>query len=108
MATNGKNEVLCNDGCSPSANEIKNLVQDYVQANNLKTPFTEDHPWEPLIQQSFTKTKIKYKKVTMFSDACKTTTVNPFIIYEFYNVIDKVITDNKFKANRISNCYDAF
>lgn len=44
----------------------------------------------------------------MFSDACKTTTVNPFIIYEFYNVIDKVITDNKFKANRIWNCYEAF
>ena len=36
--------VLCNYGFSPSTNEIKDLVRDYVCTNSITNPFSGDRP----------------------------------------------------------------
>ena len=40
----------------------------------------------------------------MISSARKSATANPFIIYDFYDVIEKIIVEKKLTAKHIRNC----
>ena len=97
-------QTLCNAGFSPSADEVKNLVQDFVIANKLKTPFKDGRPGKDWFKQFLSRQKLSTKKATMISAARKAATANPFIIYDFYEVIDKVITENNLSPNQVWNC----
>jgi len=96
--------VLCTAGFSPSVDEIKNLEQDYVRANNLNTPFQDDRPGRNWFASFMKRRKLSTKKVTMISAARKAATANPFLIYDFYEVMEKLEKQYKFKASQIWNC----
>ena len=48
--------------------------------------------------------KLSTKKATMISAARKAATFNPFIVYDFYDVIDKIIKKNNLTEDQLWNC----
>lgn len=44
------------------------------------------------------------KKANMISSARKSVTSNPFIIYDFYDALEKLVNEKKLKASQIWNC----
>jgi len=41
------------------------------------------------------------KKADMISKAQKSNTANPFLIYDFYELLDKVVTENQLGPSQI-------
>ena len=87
--------VLCNAGFSPSTNEIKDLVRDYVCANSITNPFNDDRPGKDWLRNFMKRQKLSTKKATIISAARKAATANPFIIFDFYEVVEKIIKEKK-------------
>ena len=54
-----------------------------------------------------TRNKLSLKKANMISNARKSATSNPFIIYDIFDVIEKIITKNKLEAKHIRNCHES-
>ena len=96
--------VLCNAGFSPSTNEIKDLVRDYVRANSITNPFNDDRPGKDWLRNFMKRQKLSTKKATIISAARKAATANPFIIFDFYEVVEKIIKEKKLKREQIWNC----
>ena len=49
-------------------------------------------------------TEIITKKATIISAARKAATANPFIIFDLYEVVEKIIKEKKLKREQIWNC----
>ena len=96
--------ALANLGFSPSEEEIKSLVKEYVTERNLQNPFTNDKPGRSWFKNFLGRQNLSSKKATMISSARKSATANPFIIYGFYELIEKTITEKKLKQEQIWNC----
>ena len=96
--------VLCNAGFSPSMPDIKDLVRDYVTAHNISTPFKENRPGKDWLRNFMDRQHLSMKKANMISAARKSTTANPFIIYDFYEVLEEVIAEKKLTPAQIWNC----
>ena len=96
--------VLCNAGFSPSTNEIKDLVRDYVRANSITNPYNDDRPGKDWLHNFMKRQKLSTKKATIISAARKAATANPFIIFDFYEVVEKIIKEKKLKREQIWNC----
>lgn len=96
--------ALCEAGFSPSPDEIKNLVRDYVQANSLKTPFKDGRPGKDWFHSFLQRQRLSTKKASMISAARKANTANPFLIYDFYDVIEKIISEKNLKPEQVWNC----
>ena len=52
----------------------------------------------------YEKEKVKHKKATMISAARRVATTNPFIVYDFYDLIDKIIKENNLTEEELRNC----
>ena len=96
--------VLCEAEFSPSVDEIKSLVQDYVTANKIKTPFKDGRPGKDWVYAFMKRQMLNTKKATMISAVRKAATFNPFIVYDFYDVIDKIIKKNNLTEDQLWNC----
>ena len=96
--------TLCKLGFSPTKSDLQNLVKDYVVENNLTTPFKNNCPGKDWIRAFMIRNNLSLKKANMISSARKSSTANPFIIYDFYDVIEKIITENNLGAANIWNC----
>ena len=96
--------ALCNSGFSPTTEEIKNLVRDYVRSNNIKTSFKEDRPGKDWFINFMKRNCQSTKKATIISSARKAAMCNPFIIYGFYEKVEEVIKNHKFVLAQIWNC----
>ena len=96
--------LLCKLGFSPTKIDIQNLVKNYVVEHNLKTPFKNNCPGKDWIREFMNRNNLSLKKANMISSARKSSTANPFIIYDFYDVIENIITENNLSAAQIWNC----
>ena len=61
--------VLCNLGFSPSTNEIKDLVRDYVVKTGVENPFKHDRPGKDWLCSFMERQRLSMKKATMISAA---------------------------------------
>ena len=96
--------VLCNAGFSPSTNEIKDLVRDYVHTNTITNPFNDSRPGKDWLCDFMKRQKLSTKKATIISAVRKAATGNPFIIFKFYEVVEKIIKEKNLKREQIWNC----
>ena len=53
---------MCSVGFSPTTNEVKKLVQEYVKDNNISTPFTDTMPGKGWFNGFMSRNKILLKK----------------------------------------------
>ena len=96
--------TMCSLGFSPTRAQIMDLVQDYVRNHDLKTPFRDDRPGRDWLSAFMNRNNLSLKKANMISSARKSATSNPFIIYDFYDVLEKLMREKKFKPEQVWNC----
>ena len=64
-----------------------------LKENNIKAAMFKDGDPGPDWLKLFMKhNKLSFKKANMISAARKSATSNPFIIYDFYNQLDEIVT----------------
>ena len=86
-------------------NEILDLVAEYVAVNKLSIPiFASGRPGKDWFHAFMKRNKLSLKKANMISAARKSATGNPFIIHDFYDQLEKVITDKNLEAKHIWSC----
>ena len=69
----------------------QNLVQEYVQGHGLETQFKKERPGYKWIRNFMRRNNLTMKKAEMISSARMGNTANPFIINDFYDLLEKVI-----------------
>ena len=95
---------MCRMGFSPSREQIKELVQEYVRIHGLKTPFKDDRPGKDWLRLFMDRNRLSLKKANMISPARKSSPSNPFIIFDFYDVLENVVAEGKLGPSQIWNC----
>ena len=75
-----------------------------MQLQELITPFKNDCPGKEWIRGFMNRNKLSLKKATMISSARKSATENPFIVYDFFDVIADIINKHKIPPTNIWNC----
>ena len=95
--------TLCKLGFSPTREHIKNLVKEYVEIHELQTPFTNNRPGKDWLRGFMIRNGLSLKKCNI-SSARKSATSNPFIIFDFYDVIEKIIQEKNLTAANTWNC----
>ena len=95
--------TMCKLGFSPNRSQLKDIVQSYVTSNNIKTPFTNNRPGKDWVRDFMSRNKLSGKKANIISSARKSATSNPFLIYDFYEVIDRIITEKNLGPSQIWN-----
>ena len=67
------------------------MVGEYIKANELKIlQFKDGKPGYTWLTNFFKRNKLTMKKAEMISSARLSNTANPFIIYDFYDQLEKV------------------
>ena len=95
--------VLCRNGFSPSMEDIRSIVGEYVIENKISTPFTNGIPGRRWISRFMAWNNMTLKKVTMISRENKDCTSNPFTRFDFYEQLGKTICNNNLSADQIWN-----
>ena len=97
--------VLCNLGFSPTREEILNLVRDYLNANNINiSTFKDNRPGYDWFNSFMGRNNLSLKKANMICIARKSATANPFIVYDFYDLLAELMEKYNFRAEQIWNC----
>ena len=96
--------VLCQNGFSPRAEEVLNLVQEYLQRNNIQTKFKENLPKRHWLENFMKRNNLSLKKANLISKARKSTTSNPFLIFGFYEMLQKIVEENNLGPSQVWNC----
>lgn len=70
----------------------------------MKTPFAENRPGKEWLRLFMERNKLSLKKATMICSARKAVTANPFVVHDFYDMLEKIVEEKKFTPNQIWNC----
>ena len=82
---------------------IKDYVQDYVLARNLKTILENSRPRKNWLCEFMKRNKISLKKANLISAAHKSKTSNPFWINGFYDLIKEYVVDPELFPAQVCN-----
>ena len=97
--------VMCKLGFSPTVPEILDLVASYLKANSISTSsFPSGKPGKDWFYGFVKRRNLSLKKATMISSARKSATANPFVIYDFYEQLEEIVTSKHLSAKQIWNC----
>ncbi|XP_018020256.1 uncharacterized protein LOC108676651 [Hyalella azteca] len=80
-------------GMSPPITELQNILQDWLVANQYVTSFKDNRPGLDWVYSFLKRHGLCLKKGGQMQLARKTVTSDPFIIYGFYDLLEKVIND---------------
>ena len=70
---------------------FQEIVHQYILVKKIEVKQFKDNRSGLMWMKNFMKgNKLSHKKAEMISCARKANTPNPFIIYDFYNIIDEV------------------
>ena len=67
--------------------------------NNLTTVFKDGKPGRDWLLRFLKRNKLSTKKANMLSKACHSATANPFIVYDFYENLDRVVTEKNLSTD---------
>ena len=96
--------VLCRYGFSPTIEEIKDLVKEYASINEINvSTFTGSRPGKEWTTSFMKRNNLSLKHAEMICHSRKAATENPFIIFEFYEMLEKIIKEKNLSANQIWN-----
>ena len=96
---------MCQYGFSPTANEVIDLVVDFMKMNALDISyFKSGRPGRDWLNAFMKRQKLSMKNAEMICASRKNATENPWIIYDFYESIDNIIKTQNLTAKQIWNC----
>ena len=83
-----------------------NLVADYIKINGIKADeFKDGKPGDKWFKNFMKRNKLSSKKAEMISTARRANTSNPFIMYDFFDQLEKVFQEHpELDENKIYNC----
>ncbi|KAL0879425.1 hypothetical protein ABMA27_003176 [Loxostege sticticalis] len=84
--------VMERHGFGLSRKEVLQLVGQYVNQNKIETPFTDGIPGNDWFSNFMTRHNLSIKKPQAVEIARKNA-ADPFIIQEFYNILEKVVKE---------------
>ena len=96
--------VLCNCGFSPSVEEFLDLVQCHLNRSGITNAFKNNRPGRHWLSNFMERNNLSLKKANVISKARKAATSNPFIIYDFYDLLEDVVTSKALTPCQIWNC----
>lgn len=93
-------------GFGLSRSEILDVVQKFVNKSGLKTPFKNNRPGQDWWLGFKARHRLSLKKPELLEHSRRKQASDPFIIYGFYDLLEKVINDCKLqdKPTLIYNC----
>ena len=80
------------------------IVKEYVEINEIINPFKDNLPGRDWLKAFMSRNNISMKQATLISSARKSATENPFVIYDFYDVISKLMAEKNYPPTHIWNC----
>lgn len=80
-------------GFGLSRQEVCDVVQEYVLANNLRTTFAGGRPGKDWVHNFMTREVLSAKKPELLEAVRRQATSDPFIIYGFYELLWKCVKD---------------
>ena len=83
--------------------EIRIIVGEYINTNNVMSPFKDGIPGRQWLERFFKSNKLTLKKATMISRERKYFTSNPFLVFDFYEQLSTIIDSNNLQPNQIWN-----
>lgn len=96
--------TMCRLGFSLTSNELMSIVSDFVRKNNIQTPFKDGRPGPDWLKLFMKRNALSLKKAEMISTARKSATSNPFVIYDFYDLLEELMEEHQFEPDQIWNC----
>ena len=66
-------------------------------------PFKENRPGKEWLRNFLKCNSLSIKKANMISAACMATTSNPFVVYKFFDTVQKIMEAKNFTALQIWN-----
>ena len=97
-------ETMCRLGFSPTITELVSIVSDYVHKNSIETPFSDGRPGIDWLKAFMKRNGLSLKKAEMISAARKSATSDPFVIYDFYDLLEELLQKHRFEPDQIWNC----
>ena len=83
-------EELHSLGFSPTSGQVIDLMKDYVALHKLNMPFKENIPGKEWLRNFLRCNSLSTKKANMISAVCMATTSNPFVVYNFFDTVQKI------------------
>lgn len=79
-------------GWALTRKEIRELVHIYVVQNSIKNNFKGDYPGKDWLQLYFNRNGLVSKKMEQLEKSRREATSDPFIIYNFYEILEATLT----------------
>lgn len=90
LATNLK--LLAKWGFPLNKQEVQCVVREYVEINNLNTVFRKNGPGDDWFREFIKRNKLSLKKPEPLEAVRRKATGDPFIIYNFYDILEEQLT----------------
>ena len=98
-------KVMEQMGMPPPIAELRDLVHDFLEVNEFSTPFPDYRPGRDWVRSFLNRHGLSLKKGVMMQLARKSVTSDPFVVYGFYDMLQKII-DDKGLADKPSAIYN--
>lgn len=85
--------MMAKNGFALSKEEVLDVVKDYVEQKSLTVPFKNNRPGHDWYKGFCTQQKLSLKKMQSLDKARRLNTSDPFLIYEFYDLVEKSIVN---------------
>ena len=72
-------------------------MREYIVSNKLKNPLKNNRPGKIWVKSFIRRNRMSFKKAKMIFSARKSATSNPFIVFGFYDILVKVMSEKKEK-----------
>lgn len=85
--------VMAKWGFALTKEEVKEAVQTYVSENNIRTVFKDGKPGDDWFRSFCKRNRLSQKKMEQLEKCRRKATSDPFIIYGFYDLVDKTLKE---------------
>ena len=96
--------TICRVGFSPTKEQIKDIVQQYVKLHHIRKLFKNEHPGKGMDQRFHEQKQTIAKIGTTISSVRKSATRNPFIVHNCFNFIESIISKQNIPLHNTWNC----
>ena len=86
--------TICRYGFSPTITQVREIIYDYLESN-IKTVacFKDGRPGKDWFKAFMKRNNLSMKHAEMMCAAHKKATENPFVVYEFYEMIERLLKE---------------
>lgn len=89
--------ILSKWGFALSRKDVLEVVKDFVESNDIKTPFKHHKPGSDWFRDFCKRNGLKLKNLEALEQARRKNTSDPFLIYGFYDLVESNINELKIK-----------